>query len=69
MTFGRIMMILDCVVRSSWKILRNDGPFISKLTVCIFQYSFFGVCLWRFINLGIEMIIPTSTALLPNEPR
>ena len=61
---GRIPMILDSVVRSSRKLLRNLGPSIPQLTMTGEDYSIFVLRPRILVDVGIEMVVPPLATLL-----
>jgi hypothetical protein len=62
---GRIPMVFDCVISAATQQLGYLGPFISQLYVAFNDDSILSFCPHlRFVDPGVQMIVPSFSALL-----
>ena len=61
-------MVLDGVVRPAGDQLGYLGPLVAPLLVGIEDDSVFLVSPGSFLNLRVEMVMPSLSTLLPNSP-
>jgi len=64
----RVESVLDCVVRTAWKIFSDFGPLgpVFGMQFDNFRVLFFGERV--FTNLGVQMVHPALSALLSKPP-
>ena len=66
---GRVPVIFNRVVGTTFQICGNDSPLIIELTVQNVQNELFFITPLVFLNLGVQMVMPALTALLSNTTR
>ena len=67
--YSGVKMIFNWVISSTRKIFCNFCPFISKLSMCLNYQLIFSLCPFFFLDVGVQMIMPTFSALLTNSSR
>ena len=66
---SRIPVILDIVVTPAGKILADIGPSIAMMLVHSDKYCFFIVSPFALLEIRVEMVDESLTALLSLTPR
>lgn len=61
---GRVIVVLDVVVRSSADVLANFRPLVAQLAVQLKNQHFLLLRDRAFANRGIQVVIPSLTTLL-----
>ena len=62
-------MVLDCIVRTSIQHFRDFGPFVVQNSVFQEQNPFFFFSPADFLNLRIQVVVPSFSALLASSVR
>ena len=63
---GGVPVIFDRVVCATFKVRSDDGPLIIELAVEDVQNELLFLTPLVFLDLGIQMVVPSLTALLSN---
>ena len=66
---GSVESILDVVIYSSWHVLLNLNPFVSKHLVELHQLKIFGDGPLFFVEVWIDIVVPSLSALLADSSR
>lgn len=61
-------MILDCIISPPGQDLSNFSPLVTMDPMSIYECSFLLQCPSIFFYIGIQMIVPPLTTLLPYRP-
>ena len=59
-------MVLNCIVSSAFQEHRDLRPLVSLLSVADEQNPLFFFAPDTFFDLGVQMVVPSLSALLPN---